>query len=67
MVKAGESPMAQLHIRLPRDLAYRLRIMAIAEESEISQLCVAFIEICVEDWEMRRENQRTADQTADQR
>ena len=56
MGKAGEPPMIQLHIRLPRYLSVRLRNMAIAERMEIAQLCADAIEVYVEDWETEQKN-----------
>lgn len=57
MMKAGEPPMTQIHIRVTKNLAIRLRNMAIAEHEEITQICAIAIEGLVEDWEIERENE----------
>lgn len=57
MAKAGQPRQAQIHIRLPFELAVRLRAMAIAEQQEITTLCEDLIECYVEEWE---EDQQSA-------
>ena len=55
MTEAGQPRQAQIHIRLPVELAVRLRAMAIAEHQEITTLCADLIEFYVEEWESEKE------------
>ena len=55
MTTAGQPRQAQIHIRLPVELAARLRAMAIAERVEITKLCADLIEFYVEEWESEKE------------